>query len=79
MALAVVIMELVPAVAAGVAFSCDPLTGRRDRITISANFGLGESVVSGAVEPDEYMLDPRRVLPEIIEKKIGSQVSIHKG
>ncbi|HEY9247034.1 MAG TPA: PEP/pyruvate-binding domain-containing protein, partial [Candidatus Methanoperedens sp.] len=64
-AAAVVIMELVPAVSAGVAFSCDPRTGRRDRIAISANFGLGESVVAGAVEPDEYMLDPRRILPEL--------------
>ncbi len=72
-AAAVVIMELVPAEAAGVAFSCDPRTGRRDRIAISANFGLGESVVSGAVEPDEYMLDSTTLLPEIIEKKIGSK------
>jgi len=51
-AAAVVIMELIPAEAAGVAFSCDPLTGRRDRIAITANFGLGESVVSGSIEPD---------------------------
>ncbi|HEY9205535.1 MAG TPA: PEP/pyruvate-binding domain-containing protein [Candidatus Methanoperedens sp.] len=77
-AAAVVIMELIPAVAAGVAFSCDPRTGRRDRIAISANFGLGESVVGGAVEPDEYMLDPRRILPELIEKKIGSKSQFTK-
>ncbi|VVB95247.1 Phosphoenolpyruvate synthase [uncultured archaeon] len=77
-ATAVVIMELVPAVSAGVAFSCDPRTGRRDRIAISANFGLGESVVGGAVEPDEYTLDPRRILPEIIEKKIGSKSQFTK-
>ena len=30
---------------------------REDVVLISANFGLGESVVSGAVEPDEYSLD----------------------
>jgi len=72
-AAAVVIMELIPAAAAGVAFSCDPRTGRRDRIAISANFGLGESVVSGAVEPDEYLLDSRILLPKIIGKKIGSK------
>lgn len=72
-ALAIVIMELIHAVAAGVAFSCDPRTGRRDRIAISANFGLGESVVSGAVEPDEYLLDSRILLPKILGKKIGSK------
>lgn len=72
-AAAVVIMKLIPAAAAGVAFSCDPRTGRRDRIAISANFGLGESVVSGAVEPDWYLLQSMAVLPEIVEKKIGSK------
>lgn len=72
-AAAVVIMELVPAVASGVAFSCDPRTGRRDRIAISANFGLGESVVSGAIDPDEYLLQPMAQLPEIVENKIGSK------
>ncbi|PWB55908.1 MAG: pyruvate, phosphate dikinase [Candidatus Methanoperedenaceae archaeon] len=72
-AVAVVIMELVPAMASGVAFSCDPRTCRRDRIAISANFGLGESVVSGAVEPDEYLLHPMAALPEIVENKIGSK------
>jgi phosphohistidine swiveling domain-containing protein len=78
MAISVVIMELVRSAASGVAFSCDPRTGRRDRITISANFGLGESVVSGAVEPDEYTLDPRKILPEIIEKNIGSKSKFTK-
>jgi phosphohistidine swiveling domain-containing protein len=71
--LAVVIMELIPAVAAGVAFSCDPLSGRLDRVAISANFGLGESVVSGTVEPDEYLLDSTSAIPAIIEKKNGSK------
>jgi phosphoenolpyruvate synthase/pyruvate phosphate dikinase len=68
---AVVIMELIPAEAAGVALSCDPLTGRRDRIVITANFGLGESVVCGIIEPDEYVLHSISTLPEIISRKIG--------
>ena len=72
-AAAVVIMELIPAAAAGVAFSCDPGTGRRDRIAVSANFGLGESVVSGCMEPDEYLSDSRILLPKILTKKIGSK------
>ncbi len=69
---AVVIMEMVVAEAAGVGFTCDPRTGREDVIVISANFGLGESVVSGTVEPDEYRLR-LNYLPEIIEKRIGSK------
>ena len=41
---------------AGVAFSCDPRTGRRDLIVINAARGLGEQVVSGAVIPDQIEL-----------------------
>lgn len=54
---AVVVMELVEARAAGVGFTCDPRTGRQDVLVVNANFGLGESVVNGAVEPDTYYLD----------------------
>ena len=48
---AVVVCEMVQARAAGVAFSCDPATGRRDLIAIDAAEGLGEAVVSGRVNP----------------------------
>jgi pyruvate,water dikinase len=51
---AVVIMAMVEAAASGVAFSCNPGSGREDQVLISANFGLGESVVGGSVDPDEY-------------------------
>jgi pyruvate,water dikinase len=37
---------------AGVAFSCDPRTGRCDPFVINAARGIGESVVSGVVDPD---------------------------
>ncbi len=49
---AVVVQSLVSADSAGVCFTLDPLTGDRDRVVINANFGLGESVVSGLVTPD---------------------------
>jgi phosphohistidine swiveling domain-containing protein len=55
---AVVICALVmgpaqsPPVAAGVAFSCDPRSGQRDRVTINAVSGWGEGVVSGTVSPE---------------------------
>ena len=72
---AVIIMEMVEARSAGVAFSCDPQSGRRDIYVINANFGLGESVVSGAVEPDTYVVAPPvySLLPEIKTKKLGSK------
>jgi len=50
--IAVVVQRLVPAEAAGVMFTTDPVSGARDQVVISANWGLGESVVAGDVTPD---------------------------
>jgi pyruvate,water dikinase len=55
--LAVVIQEMVDAAAAGVLFTANPATGRRDQVVISAAWGLGESVVSGAVTTDDVVVD----------------------
>lgn len=52
---AVVICQMVDARCAGVAFSCDPATGRRDLILIDAAEGLGEAVVSGRVNPQHMI------------------------
>ncbi|MGO9257947.1 MAG: PEP/pyruvate-binding domain-containing protein [Bryobacteraceae bacterium] len=52
---AVAICEMVDARSAGVAFSCDPATGRRDLILIDAAEGLGDAVVSGRVNPARMM------------------------
>ncbi len=56
-ALAVVIQELVPAEAAGVMFTANPVNGRRNEVVINAAWGLGEAVVSGAVTPDIMAVD----------------------
>ena len=50
--MAVVVQRFVPADTAGVLFTADPVTGDRDHVVINANWGLGESVVSGQVTPD---------------------------
>jgi len=62
---AVVIMPLIQARAAGVAFSCDPLSGREDTMVIAANFGLGEAVVSGLTDPDSYEVHNNTVTREL--------------
>jgi pyruvate,water dikinase len=62
---------------AGVMFSIDTETGFRDAVLINANWGLGETVVQGSVDPDEYMVfkpllkDPR--YRPVIEKFIGGK------
>ncbi|MEV5713102.1 PEP/pyruvate-binding domain-containing protein [Amycolatopsis mediterranei] len=52
--LAVLVQPLVPAVAAGVAFSADPVTGARGTVRVDAVPGLGDQLVSGRVVPDEW-------------------------
>ena len=54
--LAVVVQELVDAESAGVMFTADPSTGRRDAVLISAAWGLGEAVVGGLVNTDQLTL-----------------------
>ncbi len=55
-ALAVVVQKMVESDTAGVMFTADPVTGSRDTIRINASLGLGESVVSGSVTPDSFVL-----------------------
>src|SRR5215212_4107983 len=55
--LAVVVQRMVESEAAGVMFTANPSNGRRDQATISAAWGLGESVVSGSVTPDSMVVE----------------------
>jgi pyruvate,water dikinase len=60
-ALSVVVQEMVEANAAGVMFTVNPVDGSSREIIITANYGLGESVVSGRVTPDTYSIDKRSI------------------
>src|SRR5262245_28063558 len=59
---AVVILAMVHAenreepACAGVAFSCDPRTGRRHVVVVNAARGMGDKVVQGSVDPDQYLI-----------------------
>lgn len=57
--LAVVVQEMVPADAAGVMFTVNPVTGATDEIVVNATWGLGEALVSGRVNPDLIVADKR--------------------
>jgi pyruvate,water dikinase len=69
--MAVLVQELVPATSAGVLFTLHPVTDRVDQVVVNANFGLGESVVSGRAEPDTFILD--KASGKIIESKLGAK------
>jgi pyruvate,water dikinase len=55
--IAVVVQIMVEAEVAGVMFVGNPMNTRADEIVINASWGLGESVVSGSITPDEYIVD----------------------
>jgi pyruvate,water dikinase len=55
--LAVVVQQLVPADAAGILFTANPVDGERDQIVINATWGLGEAIVGGRVTPDTVIVD----------------------
>ncbi|MFI6869147.1 PEP/pyruvate-binding domain-containing protein [Nocardia sp. NPDC050406] len=69
--LAVVVQELVPAEAAGIAFTADPVTGARDRIVINAAWGLGEAIVGGQVTPDTFVVS--KADQAVVSREIGDK------
>jgi rifampicin phosphotransferase len=69
--LAVVVQQMVDARVAGVLFTANPLTGRRQQAVIDASPGLGEAVVSGAVTPDQFVV--QTALGEIVQRKIADK------
>ena len=71
--IAVVVQVMVPADKAGVAFTADPVSGRRDRLVVEAAWGQGEVVVSGRAEPDTYVLDADG--PRLLDAHSGTQTS----
>ena len=71
--LAVVVQELVPADAAGILFTANPLTGAGDQVMINAAWGLGEAIVGGLVTPDTVVVDKASgslITQEIADKQV---------
>ena len=57
--MAVVVQRMVQCDVAGVGFSMNPINGELDEMIVDANFGLGESVVSGEGEVDHFVIDKK--------------------
>lgn len=67
--IAVVVQQMVPADAAGVMFTVNPVSGNKEELVIDASPGLGEAVVSGLVTPDHYVVDKPHA--RIKEQRLG--------
>ena len=65
--MAVVIQPMIPAQAAGVAYSIHPVTRRRSQVMINAVPGLAVPLVDGTVTPDQYVV-------EVPMEEKGSQI-----
>jgi phosphoenolpyruvate synthase/pyruvate phosphate dikinase len=70
-ALGVVVQILVPAEAAGIMFTANPVSGNPEQVVINAAWGLGEAVVGGMVTPDTLIVDKSK--GNIIEHTIANK------
>ena len=69
--IAVVVQAQIASEIAGVGFSVEPISNDYDRAVFNANWGLGETVVSGLASPDQYVVD--KASGEVLETAIGAK------
>jgi len=81
LAMPVLVMPMIAARCAGIAFTLDPTTGREDQVVIHANWGLGESLVSGQAEGDVFRLatEPHDERPRLVEQRLGRKAQTTRG
>jgi pyruvate,water dikinase len=63
------VQKMVDSKAAGVLFTLNPTDGDLSKVVIEGSWGLGETVVSGTVNPDKFVVD--KVVMEVSEKTIS--------
>ncbi|MBK9317702.1 MAG: phosphoenolpyruvate synthase [Bacteroidetes bacterium] len=77
--LAVIVQEMIDSEVAGVAFGMNPVNGNKDEKVISAVYGLGEGLVSGLLDSDNYILKNGEVIAQLAEKKQQVLFNQHSG
>lgn len=73
LAMAVVVQQMAPAVAAGVFMTLNPVNGDRSKVMIESVWGLGEPLVSGEANPDRFLVD--KVTGEIVSREIADKAT----
>ena len=66
--MAVVVQRMITPTVAGVLFTANPLTGRRDEMAVDAAAGLGTTVVDGAATVDHYVLDGAAIVDHYVRR-----------
>lgn len=72
---AVLVQRMVDAEVAGVAFSADPVSGRRSVAVVASVFGLGTALVSGDADADTFRVDADG---RIVEREIAAKRVAHR-
>jgi len=72
LAISVGVQKMANSYAAGVMFTLHPANGDRSVIVIDSNFGFGESVVSGEVTPDHFVVN--KVTLDIIDRVVSQKL-----
>lgn len=70
---AVVVQKMIESEVAGVAFTVHPVTRDPNQMVLEGSWGLGESVVSGKVTPDSYVIDKKRMV--ILDINVNEQTT----
>ncbi len=68
--MAVVIQEMIDADVSGVAFGANPVSGRADEKVINAVHGLGEGLVSGKLDADQFVVSGEEITAILITKNL---------
>ncbi len=74
--IAVIIQKLIPAKCAGILFTSNPINPNESQLIIESNFGLGESIASGTISPDQFIVKRESKTKSsfrIIDKRIGNK------
>ena len=69
--IAVIIQQQIESEISGVGFSINPITNNFDEVVINSNWGLGETVVSGTVSPDTYIIN--KISNKVVDVQIGKK------
>jgi pyruvate,water dikinase len=79
--IAIVVQEQLAADVSGIGFSVNPLNGEQDQAVFESNWGLGETVASGRVSPDRFVVDKptRTILERCLGRKERSLVLLAGG
>ncbi|WP_307345417.1 PEP/pyruvate-binding domain-containing protein [Metabacillus malikii] len=69
--ISILVQVMIQADISGVAFSVNPITSDSDEVVINCSYGLGESVVSGLVTPDMFIVS--KLNHDVIHRELGDK------